>query len=181
MMSPSAPDRIDTDRLVLRRPRAGDAAAIYARYASDPAVTRWVGWPRHTAVEQTEGFLGFAAGEWTRWPAGPYLIERRADGLLIGSTGFGFESPWAAMTGYVLATDAWGQGYATEALRGLVGLAPGLGIRRLFAYCHAGHAASAHVLEKCGFAREGVLARHTIFPNSGDAEPAAVLLYARTW
>ena len=180
-MPTPAPERIETDRLVLRRPRLADAAAIFARYASDPEVTRWVGWPRHTAVEQTEGFLGFAADEWVRWPAGPYLIERREDALLIGSTGFGFESPWAAMTGYVLAKDAWGQGYATESLRAIVELAPGLGVRRLFAYCHAGHAASAHVLDKGGFTREGILARHTIFPNSGDPEPASVLLYARTW
>jgi RimJ/RimL family protein N-acetyltransferase len=180
-MPPSAPDQVETERLLLRRPRAGDAAAILARYAGDPAVTRWVGWPRHTSIEQTQGFLGFAAAEWDRWPAGPYLIERRRDRLLIGSTGFGFESPWAAMTGYVLAADTWGQGYATEALRAIVALAPRLGLRRLFACCHSGHAASAHVLDKCGFTREGVLARHTIFPNSGDPEPASVLIYARTW
>src|SRR5205809_292837 len=82
--SPTPPVRVETGRLVLRRPRADDAAAIFARYASDPAVTRWVGWPRHTAVDQTQGFLAFAASEWARWPAGPYLIERRGDGLLVG-------------------------------------------------------------------------------------------------
>jgi RimJ/RimL family protein N-acetyltransferase len=176
-----APDRFDTDRLVLRRPRAEDAAAIFARYASDPEVTRWVGWPRHMAVEETRAFLGFADAEWERWPAGPYLIERRADGVLVGSTGLGFEAPWSAMTGYVLAKDAWGQGYATEALRGMVALAPGLGVLRLHAYCHVDHAASAHVLDKCGFTREGVLGRHTIFPNSGVPGPASVRVYARTW
>jgi len=33
---PSAPDAIETPRLSLRRPRAGDVDAIFARYASDP-------------------------------------------------------------------------------------------------------------------------------------------------
>ena len=177
----TAPDRFETDRLVLRRPRAEDAPAIFARYASDPEVTRWVGWPRHRTVADTEGFLAFCEAEWARAPGFAYLIGRRADGVLVGSTGLAFESPWCAMTGYVLARDAWGQGYATEALRGIVALAPDLGVLRLQAYCHVDHAASAHVLDKCGFTREGVLARHTVFPNSGLPDPAPVLVYARTW
>jgi ribosomal-protein-alanine N-acetyltransferase len=43
-----APERLETARLILRRPRAADAPVIYERYASDPEVTRWLGWPRHT-------------------------------------------------------------------------------------------------------------------------------------
>jgi len=117
---------------------------------------------------------------WARWPAGPYLVERRADGVLIGSTGFGFEAPWAAMTGYVLARDAWGFGYATEALAGMVALAPELGVRRLYALCHPSHAASTRVLEKCGFAREGLLRRHSEFPNLQPG-PSDVLIYARVF
>jgi RimJ/RimL family protein N-acetyltransferase len=177
-----APERLETTRLILRRPRAEDAAAIFARYASDPEVTRWVGWPRHRSTADTEGFIiGFSDADWTRDPAGPYLIERRGDGVLLGTTGFQFETPHRAQTGYVLARDAWGQGVATEALLAIVALAPSLGVIRLHAYCHADHAASAHVLDKCGFTREGILARHTIFPNSGDPDPAPVLVYARTW
>ena len=39
------PERLDTERLVLRRPRPADAQAIFARYSSDPEVTRLLGWP----------------------------------------------------------------------------------------------------------------------------------------
>ncbi len=176
-----APERLETARLVLRRPQASDAPAIFARCASDADVTRWVGWPRHTAIADTEGFLGFGESEWSRWPAGPYLIERKEDGALIGSTGLGFETPQRAQTGYVLARNAWGQGFATEALRAIVDAAPSLGVVRLYATCHTGHAASAHVLDKCGFTREGVLRRHSVFPNSGVEGPVDVLVYARTW
>ncbi len=176
-----APERVETARLILRRPRTTDAPAIFERYASDPEVTRWLGWPRHTSVADTEGFLGFSAAEWERWPAGPYLIERRADGVLVGTTGFGFETPQRAQTGYVLARDAWGQGLATEALRAIVELAPSLGLVRLHAVCHVDHVASAHVLDKCGFSREGVFRRHSVFSNSGVDGPLDVLIYARTW
>ena len=116
----SAPERIETARLVLRRPRLDDAAAIFARYASVPEVTHYLSFPRHVSIDQTRAFLDFCDDEWRRWPVGPYLIEHRHDGRLLGGTGLGFESPWCASTGYLLARDAWGQGFATEALAAMV-------------------------------------------------------------
>jgi RimJ/RimL family protein N-acetyltransferase len=175
---PRAPDRIDTARLVLRRPEAADAEAIFARYASDPEATRYLGWRRHVTVDDTRMFLAFCAAEWERWPAGPYLIESRDDGTVLGSTGLAFESFESAMTGYVLARDAWGRGYATEVLTAIVPLAPALGVRRLYAICHTEHRASARVLEKCGFIREGVLPHHTVFPNLLPGKAADVFCYS---
>jgi RimJ/RimL family protein N-acetyltransferase len=178
MSAPQGPDALTTGRLLLRRARRTDAEAIFGRYASDPEVTRLVGWPRHTRIEDTRGFLEFDAGTWERSPAGGYLIESRATGALLGSTGFLFETPYRAMTGYVLARDAWGLGYATEALGAIVEAALPLGVRRLFAVCHHEHRASARVLEKCGFAFEGVLRRYAVFPNLDPLEPQDVLCYA---
>jgi RimJ/RimL family protein N-acetyltransferase len=175
------PERIETARLVLRRPVPADAEAIFSRYSSDPEVTRFLGWAMHRSLEQTHAFLGFSESEWRRWPAGPYLIEAREGGVLLGGTGLAFETRYRAATGYVLARDAWGAGYASEALRAMVTLATELGIRRLYALCHPDHPASQRVLERCGFAREGVLRRHTEFPNLQPGEPADVLCYARVF
>jgi RimJ/RimL family protein N-acetyltransferase len=172
------PARIETARLVLRRPRARDVKAIFRRYSSDAEVTRFLGWPRHHAVAQTRAFLEFSDGEWQRWPAGPFLIESRETGELLGGTGLGFETPYRASTGYVLARDAWGRGYATEALRAMAELARRVGVRRLYALCHPDHFASRHVLEKCGFAREALLRCHSEFPNLRAGEPADTLIYA---
>jgi RimJ/RimL family protein N-acetyltransferase len=63
-------------------------------------------------------------------PAGPNLIESRED-ILIGSTGFSFETPQRAATGYVLARSSRRAGYATEALEVVVRAAQELGIQRL--------------------------------------------------
>lgn len=175
-----APDRIDTERLVLRRPRARDAREIFARYAADPEVTKYLSWPTHRSPVDTRVFLRFSDTEWTRWGAGPYVIESR-EGHLLGSTGLSFETRHRAATGYVLARDAWGHGYATEALQTMVVLAQSLGVRRLYALCYAAHGASAHVLEKCGFAREGILKSYLEFPNLTAGEPADVACYARVW
>lgn len=176
-----APDTLQTDRLLLRRPRRDDARAIFERYASDPEVTRYLGWPRHHSVGETQSFLQISDNEWQRWPAGPYLILGREDGALLGGTGFTFETPRRASTGYVLTQDAWGRGLATEALGAMVDLAPSLGLARLYALCHPDHRASYRVMEKCGFTREATLRRHTEFPNLNPGVPADVLCYARVF
>src|SRR5205823_643968 len=95
---------------------------------------------------------------------------------LIGSTGLGFQSRDAAVTGYVLARDVWGQGYATEALAAMVDLARSLGVTRLLALCHADHRSSQHVLEKCGFREEG--SRPVEFPNLAAGQQQPALCYA---
>jgi ribosomal-protein-alanine N-acetyltransferase len=174
----NAPVLIQTARLGLRKPTLADAEAVYTRYASDPEVTKYVGWPRHRSVEQTKSFLAYSEAEWSRWPAGPYLIENQSTGILLGSTGLGFETFTVAQTGYVLARDAWGHGYATEALTAIVALALKLGVSRLFAVCHSGHARSIRVLEKCGFRLEERL--EIEFPNLDGGCRAQALRYALT-
>ncbi len=172
-----APIEVRTERLVMRRPRTEDAWAIFDRYAADPEATRYMAWPAHATINDTYGFITFSDVEWQRWPAGPYVIFSRADGTLLGSTGFAFESAHRAITGYILARDSWGQGYATESLRAMVELAPRIGIRVLSASTHVDHAVSGRVLEKCGFVRDGVLPHHMVFPNLGTSVPADVVSY----
>ena len=165
-----------TPRLRLRPPEMADAAMIFRRYAADPEVTRLLTWPRHERIGDTDAFLNLSAAEWERWPAGPLLIESRTDGRLLGSTGLGFETLTQAFTGYVLARDAWGFGYASEALRAMVQFAKGLAVTRLYALCHPSNSASIRVLERCDFACEGLLPTRHVFPNLGS-EPQDVASY----
>ena len=174
----SAPERIETERLVLRKPRRDDAERIFTRYASDPEVTRYMGFTRHESLEATMGFLERSEGEWSRTGAGAYVIETRDEGTFLGGTGLHVETARRAATGYVLARDAWGHGYATEAVTAIASLVPELGIVRLYAFTHTENRASWRVLEKCGFEREGVLRKHFVFPNLG-ADPLDVFVYAR--
>lgn len=166
-----APDQFETARLVLARPSFADIEEIFSRYASDPDVTHYLSWPRHRTVADAATFLAFSESEWARWPAGPYLIRSRIDRTLLGGTGLSFEAPWRAMTGYVIAKDSWGRGYATEALEAMVVLARQLSVIRLYALCHPAHRASQRVLEKGGLVKEGTWKRYSIFPNLDPARP----------
>jgi len=168
-----------TPRLQLRPPRDVDTTEVFHCYASDPDVTRYVGWPRHRDIDDTRAFITFAKAEWQRWPAGPLLIESREDGRLLGSTGLAFETADIASTGYVLAKAAWGKGYAQEALSAVVAMADRLGVQYLYALCHADHAVSAHLLERCGFELEALLRDGISFPNLEDGTPQDVRRYSR--
>jgi len=169
---------METARLLLTAPAAGDAATIFRRYASDPEVTRFLGWPRHQSIAETQAFLAFCAREWERTPAGPYLIWSMDGALLLGATGLAVVDVWQAVTGYVLARDAWGNGYATEVLSAMVDLARGLGFERLTAECHHQHQASWRVLEKCGFMRDNGM-RQTKFPNLLPGVQQAAFSYTK--
>lgn len=180
-MGANAPECIETARLVLRRPQRRDAETIFGRYANDLEVTRYLAWPRHRSLRDTLHFLEFSNNEWDHSPGGPYLIEVRESRQVIGSTGIEFETEYRASTGYVLARDSWGQGYASEALLGIVGVCATLGLARLQAMVHVEHAASRRVLEKCGFVHEGTLCRHTLFPNIDEHRPFDVASYSRVF
>jgi RimJ/RimL family protein N-acetyltransferase len=174
-----APEKFETERLVIRRPVASDAEAIFTRYASDREVTRFVGWRAHESVAETRAFVTFSDEEWERWPAGPYLVESRPDATLLGGTGLTFETPERAMTGYIFARDAWGNGYATEALHAMVDTARAVGVRQLYALCHTDHHPSWRVLEKCGFTRDATLTKYVEFPNLCPGDPCDVFRYVR--
>lgn len=158
-----APERIETARLVLRRPGLGDAEAIFARYMNDAKVVRYLGRPRQTSVEESRQFLAVSDSDWECGPAGPFLMEARDDGRLVGGVRLRFPEPGVALAGYALARDAWGRGYATEAMLAMVDVVRALGIGEIRASCHPENTASIHVLEKCGLVRRGVVKE--LFPN----------------
>lgn len=172
----SLPDVICSARLRLRRPEAGDAYAIYERWASDAVATRYMAWPTHVTVDDSRAFLDFSQSEWEQHTMGPYLVERSDTSEVIGSSGFAAHDPRHAEIGYILAPSQWGRGFATELVLALVEAAAANGLRELTACVHPHNLASIRVLQKCGFhADESVVMR---FPNAGDPGEVEAPRYA---
>jgi ribosomal-protein-alanine N-acetyltransferase len=67
-----------------------------------------------------------------------------------------------AEVGFMLGRDAWGQGYALEAMQAIVAYAATRGLRRLLARTHLGNRRSDSLLEKLGFEEEGMLRGHVL-------------------
>jgi ribosomal-protein-alanine N-acetyltransferase len=88
---------------------------------------------------------------------GPWFMHRKPDDAVVGEIGANLDAASAtAQTGYTVVEPSWGQGYATEALRALLGhLLADPGIDRVVAETLAGHAASRRVMEKAGMRLHG--------------------------
>jgi ribosomal-protein-alanine N-acetyltransferase len=172
------PESYITERLLLRRPTMADAESVFSTYAGDPEVGHYLAWPIHETIADTRRFLASSEMEWREKPGGPYLIWDGDSSTLIGSTGLAFESEDRASTGYVIAKRYWGQGFATEALRGVTEIAAMIRLARLYALCHPDHVASQRVLKKCGFRQEDEVAAECVFPNQGNDQPQPVLSFA---
>ena len=151
-------DEIRTDRLLLRGFRAADWIDVHA-YATDPEVVRFMNWGPNT-IEETRYHVNrsVAMAEVSPRLTFPYAVERLADRRVIGATELSMTSldHRRAEMGYVLAREAWGQGYATEAAGALLDYAfDKLGLHRVAATCDPDNTGSARVLEKIGMTPEG--------------------------
>jgi len=92
-------------------------------------------------------------------------VDRVSDGGFIGWCSLTQWNPAyrSASLGYCFDGAAWGHGYATEAARALLQWAfPTLDLNRVQAETDTRNTASARVLEKLGFVREGTLRENCI-------------------
>jgi RimJ/RimL family protein N-acetyltransferase len=167
-----------TRRLVLRPPRPADAPAIFARWDHDPEVYRYMHRRPATTVEQTDRWIRGAVEQRRRGTTLTWALTRPEDDRPLGVVALTPDGHEAGL-GYVLARDAWGRGYATEAADAVVRAALALrGVSRVLARCDADNVASARVMEKVGMRHEGTLRRHAVRPDLGP-EPRDTLVYAR--
>lgn len=173
---------IETERLLLRLPRAADAADVFHNYAGDPEVCRYLTWVPNVSVEQTEEFMRARLAQEGDGRSFVWAITLRGDDRVIGMIDVQLEGQRShrAEASYVLARRFWGRGLMTETLRAVVEFAFTLpGVYRVGAVCDVENAASARVMEKAGMTFEGVLRRYSIHPNLGD-EPRDSRCYALT-
>ena len=148
---------IETERLVLRRPRPKDAPDLAVAYA-DPEVVRFMGdGSTATLSEVAEGIVEWL-DRWESWGMSLCSLERREDGRVVGRAGFLRWDPetWQVggdetELGWLLAREHWGQGYATEAALALREWAVAeRGLTRLISLIRPGNDRSVRVAERLG-------------------------------
>ncbi len=110
-------------------------------------------------------------------------VDRVADGAFIGWCSLTRWNPdyRSASLGYCFVDSAWGHGYATEAARVLLRWAyETLDLNRVQAETDTRNLASARVLEKLGFLREGTL-REDCVVNGEVSDSWVFALIRREW
>jgi ribosomal-protein-alanine N-acetyltransferase len=93
-----------------------------------------------------------------------WAMRTLGDGQFLGACDLSEIDRWhrRAEVGFILGRDAWGQGYAQEAIQTVIGFAAANGVRKLTARTHLGNRRSELLLEKLGFEEEGVLRGHVL-------------------
>ena len=147
-------ERLETDRLVLRRREVGDAEVLHRLWAERdprvPARRRIDAAGRPSVDDLVEQLRREAASR----DLGVLSVVRREAGDVIGYCGlFAVDARPAdePELAYELLASAQGQGYATEAARAVVDRARDAGFPRLWADVWDWNRASLRVLEKLGF------------------------------
>jgi RimJ/RimL family protein N-acetyltransferase len=151
---PATTLRLETERLVLRPLRPGDAEPM-TPLAADPGVSRMTTSIPHPFKRQhAEDFIGRMAEADIRHEA-VFALERR-DGAFMGVVGLHPSEPLGTELGYWLGRPFWGQGFMTEAVAALLSWVGGAWGRRMLVSGHfADNEPSGRVLAKSCFLYTG--------------------------
>jgi RimJ/RimL family protein N-acetyltransferase len=155
---------IETERLLLRKPRLEDVDDYEAPYA-DPEVMRYLGDGSTATRERIEAGIPRWLAHWEANGIGLCSMESRATGRVVGRTGFLVwdTGDWTVSTfaeagdradveiGWMVAREHWGHGYATEAALALRDWALGeRALTRLISLIQHENLRSVRVAEKLG-------------------------------
>jgi RimJ/RimL family protein N-acetyltransferase len=171
-----------TARLRLRPFGDADADALYA-LQSNAGVLRYWDSPPWTERARAGRFIAGCRQMAEEGTGARPAVERVSDARFLGWCGLTRWNPEyrSASLGYCFDEAAWGHGYATEAARALLQWAfDTLDLNRVQAETDTRNVASARVLEKLGFVREGTLREDCIV--NGDVSDSWVYgLLRRQW
>ncbi len=156
--------RFETDRIILRKFKAGDAPQMFESYASKDAVTKYLSWKTHTSVQDTEGFLnnvvlpGYDKEDTYRWA----IIEKETNKLIgsIDVVNTNAEKTRAEL-GWVLGDEFWGRGIMPEAARLVVKYLFDEGFSRIQAFHNIENKKSGRVMQKVGMTHEATMKNYS--------------------
>ncbi|BBH71311.1 N-acetyltransferase [Actinoplanes sp. OR16] len=154
---------IATERLTLRRFRASDAPRL-AEYRSDPDVARYQSWEAPFSLAAAEvAVRNFAASSPDVAGHFQYAAELSATGELAGDVYVRLhDNLKQAEIGFTVAAEHQRKGYGSEAVSGVLDrLFRRQGLHKVTGECDARNVASAALMERLGFRREGLLRQQT--------------------
>lgn len=151
--------RLETERLILRRFTTEDAHDMFCNWASDPAVTEFLTWPTHASEDHTRRLLAQWEENYSRAEEYTWALQIRQTGEVIGSVSVVRldEAIDEAELGWCIGVRWWGMGYVPEAAAAVRDYLFGaVGVNRLCAKHDVDNPKSGRVMQKIGMRIEGV-------------------------
>jgi len=168
---------LKTPRLTLRPFTSDDAQDMFANWASDPEVTKFLTWPTHKSLDVSKWVLNdwiphYAEADYYQWA----IVY---DGQPIGSIAVVSQNDKIekAEIGYCMGKKWWHKGIMSEALAAVISyLFAEVGMQRIESRHDPRNPHSGGVMRKCGMTFEGTL-RRSDWNNLGicDASHYAIL------
>lgn len=158
------PDSFETDRLIIRSPRAGDGQTMNeALVESIHNLKQWLPMPwtqNIQPVAETEELVRRWSALWLLRDDLRFGLYRKTDGLYVGGCGL-HRIDWNVMRfeiGYWVRASLEGQGYIREAVAGVTAFAfDVLGAERVELRCDSLNERSIAVARRAGYVLEGTL------------------------
>ncbi|MCA0456024.1 MAG: GNAT family N-acetyltransferase [Chloroflexi bacterium] len=166
------PDSFQSERLIIRAPRAGDGAAVNeAVRESLDNLRPWMPWADHEPeLEESEESVRRGAARWILREDLWLLLFRKSDGLYVGGSGL-HRMDWSVPSfeiGYWVRKSLEGQGYVTEAVKAITDIAfMAVSAERVEIRCDTRNERSAAVAKRAGYMLEATLHHDGRDPN-GD-------------
>lgn len=153
------PPVLRTQRLLMRQITEADGEGLFGIFADDQ-VTEHYAWEAFTSAEQGHELAARTADQFRQRAAIRWGLVLPATPQIIGTCGY---TRWDqgnhfAVLGYDLARPYWRRGLMSEAVAAVLQVGFGqMALHRVEATVMAGNTASATLLSRAGFRREGVL------------------------
>lgn len=177
------PDSFESERLLIRVPRAGDGESVNAAIQeSFEAITVYLPWAKERpTVEETETVMRRGRAQFMERSDLPLLLFQKGTGEFVGGSGL-HRIDWDVPKfeiGYWCRTKFEGQGYIAEAVRRITAFAfETLAARRVEIKCETDNVRSKRVAEGNGFTLEGTL-RNDSLSNRGTVRSTLVFSMLR--
>jgi ribosomal-protein-alanine N-acetyltransferase len=154
-----APDQIECSRVLVRLLEAGDLPSLL-QVNSNAEVTALLPYATWNSLADGHAWYDRMRGIEATGTALQFVVVSKSVNVAIGTCLlFHLEEASArAELGYVLGREYWGQGLMREALVGLLSAAfDRMGLRRIEGEVNTRNTASAKLLARLGFTKEGLL------------------------
>lgn len=162
--------KLETDRLILRRYIPKDAIAMYNNWANDKEVTKFLMWQPHSSIEVSQNIINdwmkeYADDKYYHWaivlkdngdePIGDIAVVRMDEQTSMVHIGYCIGKAW------------WHQGITSEALKAVIDfLFDVVDVKRIESRHDPRNPNSGGVMKKCGMKYEGTL-RSSDWNNQG--------------
>jgi len=174
---------LETERLILRRFTMEDDAAMFAHWANDPDVTRYLMWKPHDNIELTQQILAEWVASYEKLDYYQWGIEIKETGTLIGSIAAVIVKDDIEMVhiGYCIGKAWWRKGYTSEALTRLVQFYfEDVGLNRVESRHDPRNPNSGRVMKKAGLRYEGTM-KEADWNNQGRCDAAYYAILAKDY